>query len=276
QNPLDPPPVSDRFQLRAQQALAVGGDRAIVAPQFVGVRGPQLPLHLPHQVAELGPRADPVDQRKVALPHLFPVDPGHVLVPEVIPLEAPGFVEHLPPLPTGVHFRPDAVQVDPSSGPARFTRPGFVVPPPARHHAKPAVDATRQHGALVVHPHTMHAIGDDLDLLGVEIPRLQAAPPFPLAGDSAPRTGNESVKARVLVATTGPYRPDGGGNATTRSEIPSRSISTGSAASSSFFSSPAFSEPVSPLVEFASRTGAPGALSVRWAGSKGEGTSARR
>src|SRR5690606_10213341 len=99
-------------------------------------------------------------------------------------------------------------------------------------------------------------------------------PVGPSLSESAPRTGNDRTNARLFAPRTGPYRPDGIGNATTRSSMPSRSISTGSgdgllssASSSSFF--------FGPLSLGGTGGGEPGARSGRWAGSKGDGMSPR-
>ncbi len=112
QHPADPPgPVLVRGEIRAEQALGQRLVRARRRRPHVGVRGAELALHLPEQVVQVVLRADPVQQRPVALGHGRPVDPGHVGAPEVVPHQPPGLVEHLRPLGRRIHGDPDPVQV---------------------------------------------------------------------------------------------------------------------------------------------------------------------
>src|SRR5690606_10021377 len=201
------------------------------------------------------------------------VDTRHVLVPEVVPLQTPRLRVHLTPFPGRVHLGADAADVDPSGGAVCFGVAGLVVLPARRHHPDLAARPDDEDGPVGVDPDRRHAVGDLLDLLGVEVPRLEA-PGRAVALGECPADRERQDERPALRPRTGPYRPDGIGNATTRSSMPSRSISTGSgdgllssASSSSFF--------FGPLSLGGTGGGEPGARSGRWAGSKGDGMSPR-
>src|SRR5207249_3623652 len=105
-----------------EEALAVLRPLAVLAAELVGVRGAQLALQLPEQVGELRAGGDAVDQRQVAAVDRVPVEPGHVLCPEVLTLEAPGFAEHLAPFGVRADRDLDPLEVDPAALAARTVR----------------------------------------------------------------------------------------------------------------------------------------------------------
>ncbi len=132
----------------AELALPVVGPGAVLAAALVGVRGAELAQQLPQQVGELAAGAHPVDQGQVALVDAVPVDAGHVLHPEVLPLEPPRLAEHLPPLGRRAHRHLHPVEVDPPPGPAggvvlggRLTRPDHPQPLPGAVEQRRGVPA---------------------------------------------------------------------------------------------------------------------------------------
>ena len=71
---------------------------AMVAAHLVGMRGAELALQLPDQIAQLAAGGHARQQRGVALEHRRPIHARHVFDPEVVALQAPDLAQHLRPL----------------------------------------------------------------------------------------------------------------------------------------------------------------------------------
>ena len=97
-----------------------------VAAADEGVQGRELADEVGQEVVELGPVADPLDERPVALEQALVVDVVEVAVVEVIPLHAPGVDEHLPPLLARIDREGPLGKVDPPLG--QRLRVGWAVP----------------------------------------------------------------------------------------------------------------------------------------------------
>ncbi len=121
--------------VRAEQPLPLVA--AVADGRDVGVRGAELALHLPEQVDQVVVGGEPLDDRAVAVQDGLPVDAAEVGAPEVVPHQAPGLVEHLPPL----GGRVDEV-VDPAEVHGDLVVAGG--PPVARHHPEPPAAPHRQ------------------------------------------------------------------------------------------------------------------------------------
>jgi hypothetical protein len=105
-----------------------GGDAVGPLPQVPaadeGVQGRELADEVGDEVVELGPVADPLDERAVAFHEPVVIDVVEVAVVEIVPLHAPGVDEHLPPLRARIDGKGPLRKIDLPLGQGRRGRLG--------------------------------------------------------------------------------------------------------------------------------------------------------
>jgi len=148
----------------------------VVAAHLVAVRRAQLALHLPHQIRELVAARDSIDQRQIAVVDGVPVDLGHVVGPELVALQTPRLAVHLSPLCARVDLDAYATQIEPAGGAAgRTLRRLLLTLDRGRHDANAVADAHRQRLRVGRPRDPRHAVDHRVDVVGVEIVRLEEA-----------------------------------------------------------------------------------------------------
>ena len=101
---IDPVAVLHAGELRSEKShrRAVAGI-AHVPGADVGMHCGEFADHLGDEVVEFPPARDPGQERFMPLADRLPIDPVHVRVVKVVPVQAPGIDEHLAPLVSRAH-----------------------------------------------------------------------------------------------------------------------------------------------------------------------------
>ena len=99
-----------------------------MSTHFIRMRGPEFPLHLPHQIRKFAARRNPFKERQIALIDMLPIHTGHILRPEIFTLQPPRFPIHLTPLGCRNDGGSDPIQINPTGLSVRTpSTPGFGI-----------------------------------------------------------------------------------------------------------------------------------------------------
>ena len=175
QHTHDPPSLIRLLEVGTQQARPAGPVAPAAPAADVGVRRAQLAVQLPQHVDQVVVATHRLDQRPVARQLRGPVDPGHVVNPEVVAHQPADLVEHLPPLRGGVDRDDDPTRVDLELvrvALLRRVRPGPVRP----QHAQRLAVADDQPRAVAAHRVRADRVGDHVELATHQVVALENGP----------------------------------------------------------------------------------------------------